>query len=311
MNQFLKNVPAISVIIPTRDRASIVGRAVASVLANSSDNVEVVVSDDGSTDNTAERLRSTGDPRLTLVIAEKSEGANRARNRGAEVSAAPIIAFLDSDDAFLPGRTDRLIAFFEAHPEIDCTIDGYVDHARNRTMTHALPKTAPDPVALRHMLIAHQIPLTNSTITIRRTAFEAICGYDESLKRHQDRDLLCRLLPRYRIAFGDTIDVHKFRSAESISHDFDGYVDGLDAFAARLSEISDPDYENLFRYLVVRGILKALLQGHLAAALREVRRGGKVKHLPTGLVRSLLHYRAGRRVRASGAGAPASARPMG
>ena len=310
MNNYLKSKPAISVIIPTRERAQVVGRAVASVLSSSADNVEVVVSDDGSADNTAECLRSLRDPRLTLAIAERSEGANRARNRGAEVSAAPIMAFLDSDDVFLPDRTDRLISYFEANPEIDCTIDGYVDHARERPRIHRLPRTTPGPATLRHRLIAHQIPLTNSTITIRRTAFEAIGGYDVSLRRHQDRDLLCRLLPQHRIAFGNAIDVHKFRSADSISHDFDGYVDSLDAFFARLPEVSDPAYENLFRYLLVRGILKALLQGHLAAVIREIHRVGKVKHLPKGLLRSLLRYRAGRRFRASDAEAPASARSL-
>ena len=309
MSQFLKDAPpAISVIIPTRNRARAAARAAATVLDNSGSNVEVVISDDGSVDDTVDRLRSIGDARLRLVLAEKSGGANRARNRGATASTANIIAFLDSDDEFLPGRTNRLMAFFEANPGIDCTIDGYIDHAPRRTTTHTLPKTTPNRTMLRHMLIAHQIPLTNSTVTIRRAAFNVIGGYDESLSRHQDRDLLYRLLPRYRIAFGDAIDVRKLRSADSISHDFVGHVDGLDAFAGRLSEVSDPDYEDLFRYLVVRGPLKALVQGHLSAALSEMRRVRTVKHLPKGLVRSLLRYRAGRRFRNSDADAPASTR---
>jgi hypothetical protein len=143
------------------------------------------------------------------------------------------------------------------------------------------------------------VPLTNSTITVRRDAFTAIGGYDETLMRQQDRDLLVRLLPAHRIVLGAAVDVHKFRSLPSISHEFDGYVDGLDAFAARIPEASDPVYGDLFGYLATRGIVKALLQGAWLAAFREARRLGRARHMPHGLVQSLRRYSAGKRFRAA------------
>ena len=294
-----ETTPELSVVIPTRDRAEAVEKAVASVLDHSGDNVEVVVSDDGSVDATAERMKRISDPRLKLIVADSPGGANPARNRGARASKAPLIAFLDSDDVFLPGRCERLIKFFGEHPEIDCTIDGFVDHARSRIRTHRLPASTPSSIGIRHMLISHQLPLTNSTVTIRKDVFEMIGGFDEQLMRHQDRDLLLRVCDRHRLAFGVATDVHKFRGDGSISHDFEGYVSGLDAFAARVPEAKMPRYEDLFRYLVVRGIIKSMLQGHMVAAWHEIQNVKRSTNLPKGSMKSLLRYSAGRRFRAN------------
>ena len=293
-----ETTPELSVVIPTRDRAKTVERAIASVLDYSGDNVEVVVSDDGSIDKTAERIRSMSDSRLTLIIADSPGGANRARNRGAQASRATLIAFLDSDDVFLPGRCGRLITFFREHPEVDCTIDGYVDHAPNRIQTHRMPAITPSSVDIRRMLISHQLPLTNSTVAIRREVFEAIRRYDERLMRHQDRDLLLRVCLRHRIAFGAAIDVHKYRGIGSISHNLEGYVNGLDAFAAGLPELKMPEYEDFFRYLAIRGIIKSIIQGRMITAWHEIQCLKRSTHLPKGFVENLLRYSAGRRFRA-------------
>ena len=288
----------LSVVIPTRDRAEAVERAVASVLDHSKDNVEVVVFDDGSVDATVERMERLADPRLKLIIGGSPGGANRARNRGARASRAPLIAFLDSDDVFLPQRCERLIRFFSEHPEIDCTIDGYVDHACGRIRTHQLSANTPDSIGIRHLLVSHQLPLTNSTVTIRRDVFEAIGGYDEQLMRHQDRELLLRVCHRHRLAFGAATNVHKFRGDGSISHELEGYVGGIDAFSARVPEAKMPQYEDLFRYLAVRGVIKSMLQGHMIVAWREIQSLRRSMNLPKGFVKSLLRYSAGRRFRA-------------
>jgi glycosyltransferase involved in cell wall biosynthesis len=288
---------ALSVVIPTRDRADSVIRAVQSVLGGENPLVEVVVADDGSKDDTRQRLLALQDPRLQVVGVATSRGANHARNLGAKAARAPLIAFLDSDDTFRPERVARLIAAFAARPEMDASIDGYLDHGARGAVEHRLPALVPDPEAFRHMLIAHQIPLTNSTLTVRKAAFEAVGGFDETLRRHQDRELLVRLSRSHVVAMGGAVDVDKYRGTASISHNFEGYIEGLEAFMARTPEAKQPEYADLVHYLSVRSILKALLQGQFRAALRERRKLSDSGLLPRSLLKSALRYRAGRRHR--------------
>ncbi|QKD03925.1 glycosyltransferase family 2 protein [Mesorhizobium loti] len=288
--------PRLAVVIPTKNRRDSLPRTLASVLDNGRADIELVVIDDGSTDGTENYLATVDDPRLTWRRRPTSAGANRARNEGAALSSAPLIAFLDSDDAFRPGRLDRLIAFFDENPDIACTIDGFSDISDSGERVHRLPCTTPDSEKLRQLLLCHCIPLTNSTVTVRRAAFTAVGGYDPDLWRHQDRELLLRLARQHRIAFGAATDVFKYRSGNSISRNHAGYIRGLDDFVARCPDYRSPDYESILSYLTVRGPLKAMAQGHFGDALSEVKAWRKASHLPSGF-HVLPGYFMGRRQR--------------
>jgi glycosyltransferase involved in cell wall biosynthesis len=269
------------------------------VLANRRPDLEVVVVDDGSSDDTAARLAKSKDPRLLFHQTQSSGNANRARNIGARLAGGDLIAFLDSDDTFGPDRVERLIGLFAERPEIDCLLDGFVERSRRETRFHRMPGSAPDGVLVRQMLIAHLIPLTNSAITVRRKAFEAVGGYDEGMPRHQDRELLLRLARDHVIRLGDTTDVDKHRLTNSLSHQHDGYIVGLDALAARCPDYFLPENRDIFRYLVVRGIVKSIANGHWVAAARELRQWAKAKHLPKDYLGCFRAYRVGktRRIR--------------
>jgi hypothetical protein len=112
----------------------------------------------------------------------------------------------------------RLIDFFDANPDIACTIDGFSDVGNGRRRLHRLPDATPGADRLRQLLLCHCVPITNSTVTVRRTAFASVGGYDPGLKRHQDREFLVRLGRQHRIAFGKAADVLKYREANSLSH---------------------------------------------------------------------------------------------
>jgi glycosyltransferase involved in cell wall biosynthesis len=290
--------PAISVVIPTRDRGGVVRRSVESALRSPRPDLEVVVVDDGSSDDTAARLAQVADDRLRYHRVDSIGNANRARNIGARLAQASLIAFLDSDDAFGPTRIDRLIGFFSRRQDVDCLVDGYVEFRRGANHVHRMPRIRQGQPSLQYMLIAHLIPLTNSAITIRRPAFESVGGFDETMPRHHDRELLLRVAHTHSIWLGDETDVEKHRSDASISHEFDGYMEGLDALAARCPGFHLPENEQLFRYLVVRGIVKALTTGHWPAAYREFGAWRRAKYLPKDYLRCLGSYRSGRRQRA-------------
>lgn len=296
MEAGLVATPRLAVVVPARNRRESLPRTLASVLCTARTDIELVVVDDGSTDSTESYLASLDDVRLKWRRIPVAAGANQARNQGAALSSAPLIAFLDSDDAFRPGRVDRLITFFDENPDIACTIDGFSDISDRGERIHRLPRLTPDSETLRQLLLCHCIPLTNSTVTVRRAAFDAVGGYDPDLRRHQDRELLLRLARQHRIAFGTATDVLKYRSANSISRTHAGYIKGLDDFVGRCPDYRSSGYGSILSYLTVRGALKAAMQGHFSIVLAELQAWRKADNLPGGL-HVLPGYFRGRRKR--------------
>ncbi len=108
--------PSIAVIMPVYNRAAMVRRAIDSVLDQDFADFELIVADDGSTDQTCEVVTAVPDPRVTLLRAEKNQGSNAARNRGIKAARAELIAFLDSDDVYLPNKLGFIVRPVPAKP---------------------------------------------------------------------------------------------------------------------------------------------------------------------------------------------------
>lgn len=108
--------PEVSIILPTYNRADVIGRAVASIQAQSFRNWELVVVDDGSTDDTVARLQALGDTRLRIV-AQANAGVYVARNTGLRECCGRYITFMDSDDEWLPHFLALTVGFLHSHPE--------------------------------------------------------------------------------------------------------------------------------------------------------------------------------------------------
>lgn len=107
---------SVSIVIPTHDRAHTIGRALNSILVQTNEHDEVIVVDDGSVDNTAEVLAGFGEQ--VRYIWQPRGGPGAARNRGVGESSHDLVAFLDSDDEWLPGRLDLQCALMDARPEL-------------------------------------------------------------------------------------------------------------------------------------------------------------------------------------------------
>jgi glycosyltransferase involved in cell wall biosynthesis len=114
-------LPDVSVVVPTYQRAALLGASLASLLEQEGVAFEVVVVDDGSTDGTAALLEAHSDPRVRPVIRPHG-GIAAARNAGVAAAHAPFIAFHDSDDSALPGRLAVPVAYLRAHPDVDVVI---------------------------------------------------------------------------------------------------------------------------------------------------------------------------------------------
>src|SRR5437868_11412329 len=118
--------PAISVIVPTHDRASLLPRALASLLAQDFAPFEVIVVDDGSRDGTAAFLSGVSDPRLRVLRHGRALGAAGARNSALALARAPIVAFLDDDDEALPGFLAETARAHASPPAIDLCWTGVI-----------------------------------------------------------------------------------------------------------------------------------------------------------------------------------------
>ncbi len=108
--------PEVSVVIPLYNKGLYIARALNSVLAQTFQDFEVILVDDGSTDDGAEVIGGVDDPRIQL-IQQENLGVSAARNRGIEAARAELVAFLDADDEWLPCFLSKIIDLSDKYPE--------------------------------------------------------------------------------------------------------------------------------------------------------------------------------------------------
>lgn len=198
--------PRISVLLPVRNGKPFLEAAIASVLAQSLADFELLVIDNGSTDGSGGAALAFGDPRIRLVTAE-GRGLARALNIGLAEAAGEFVARQDADDVSHPERLARQAAFLDANPSVDvlATRAAFVDDRgapADTAWTRAVGRQW--DAALAPDAIARLMPLTcclvHGTVMARRAALRAVRGYREDLPVAQDYDLWLRLLPRHQFA---------------------------------------------------------------------------------------------------------------
>lgn len=125
-------MPGVSVIVPLYNKGPYVERAVESVLAQEYGDFELVIVDDGSTDDGPDRVRRFTDPRVRLV-SQPNGGPGSARNKGLSLSQSDLVVCLDADDEYLPGFLHTTTQFMEEHSECACVTTGFYLHPGNRS----------------------------------------------------------------------------------------------------------------------------------------------------------------------------------
>lgn len=189
--------PLVSAIIPTWNNGAQAVRAVQSVLAQSYAPVQVVVADDGSTDDTRDRLREFGD-RITLVECEH-RGIPFTRNAAIEASEGPIVAFLDSDDEWLPDKLERCVPRLVDDDEAGVVYTRVLVRDEVKRQTYELPIYDKEGDLARDLFV--ECRMSTSSLVVLRSCVEAVGLFDEELLRAQDWDLMVRLAERFRYAF--------------------------------------------------------------------------------------------------------------
>lgn len=187
--------PEISVIIPTYNRASMVVEAVESVLAQDMTDFELIVINDGSTDETEEKLSVYGS-RLKYYQQENA-GVSAARNRGVTFAAAPLIAFLDSDDLWLPSKLQVQHTYMTENPEIHiCQTEEIWWRNGRRVNPRKHHQKASGDIFQRSLDLCLVSP---SAVMMRRELFQKVGYFDEELPMAEDYDLWLRVAVDYPV----------------------------------------------------------------------------------------------------------------
>jgi len=199
MNKIGKK-PQVSVIIPTYNRGWILKEAIDSVLAQDYKDLELIVVDDGSTDNTFEILASYGND--IKVLFQENKGVSAARNRGITEASGQLIAFLDSDDLWLPRKLSTQIDFFNQMPDalICQTEEIWVRNGIrvNPKKRHKKPSGMIFEPSLELCLVSP------SAVMIRRSLFDRVGEFDVTLSACEDYDLWLRISCRFPVHLIDT-----------------------------------------------------------------------------------------------------------
>jgi glycosyltransferase involved in cell wall biosynthesis len=198
----MSSTPRVCVVIPTYNRAAMLREALKSIVSQTVTPAEVVVVDDGSTDEThdvAHEFEGVG-PTLTYIRLPHSNRRGPIRNAGVATCTSPLVAFLDSDDLWLPTRLERQLEEWGRAPDAGfafCNVCFF--NERGITRGPWLPPTArPGGYILGDLL---EEPLAGgSTLMVQRRAFERVGGFHD-LRLNEDYELTLRLAARYKASY--------------------------------------------------------------------------------------------------------------
>jgi glycosyltransferase involved in cell wall biosynthesis len=202
----LKGSPIFSIIIPTFNRAHVINRAIQSVMHQTFDNFELIIVDDGSTDNTKEIVQRVKDSRLYYVFQE-NKGVSAARNAGVVLSRGRYITFLDSDDEALPEWLEHFVKAFERDKNTEIVCVGAkieINGAGDRKEIPQLPRNMGKLFNNQQCLFRPP-----GVFAVHRDLFDAVGGYAEELQYGENTELMIRLISRCKSVGGIVVSIGK------------------------------------------------------------------------------------------------------
>jgi glycosyltransferase involved in cell wall biosynthesis len=211
----------VSVILPTYNRAHVIGEALGSALAQTFDDLEVIVVDDGSSDETRQRVAAVHDRRVRY-LRQPNAGVSAARNRGIAAASGELVAFLDSDDLWKSDKLQHDVAFLRRHPEADAVFAD-LEKWDGRTFVPSFVRESPAFAAVlaarrpeatpetgmvlgrREMCLCllREVPIMPSAFTIRRQAFVATGPFNERWSSWEDWEFFLRFARHHRFGYID------------------------------------------------------------------------------------------------------------
>jgi glycosyltransferase involved in cell wall biosynthesis len=193
-------IQSVTVVIPTYNRERDIKRAVESVLSQTYRELKVIIVDDGSTDNTEQIVRSIHDTRIKYIKCETNSGPSAARNLGIQCAKGEYIAFLDSDDEWLPSKLEKQVALLRSLSDsfgICHTGAVFLKNGFNKTVFKPSPQSSGN---IYKQFVLSKISFVTPSLLFRRSCIERVGLFDVNLWQAEDADLLLRTLKDNNLA---------------------------------------------------------------------------------------------------------------
>jgi glycosyltransferase involved in cell wall biosynthesis len=264
--------PLFSVVLPTFNRAASAAAAVRSVLAQTDARWECLVVDDGSTDDTRKTLSKFSDPRLRFFWNEKNRGQHACRNQAIRAARGEWIAFLDSDDLFLPRRLESLAAALAARPGAGFWFTNAYVQRWGRLIGRLFEPTREIPegkVPGWYAVGDGRLPYVTTMVCVRRGAFEKTGFFREDLRILEDTELYARM-------FRDGLEVGVLREPLAVRFLHEGQItrdherDFLESMEALRASGAPSDAAAALRAKVAREVAGYLWRALKPAAARRL-----------------------------------------
>lgn len=240
-----KTAPAlVSVVIPTYKRPDMIGRAVQSVFDQTYPNIEIIVVDDnglGTKMQTATADIMAQFPSVTYLIHEENKGGSAARNTGWRVAKGAYITFLDDDDELVNTKIEKQVAVLEMLDETwGASYTAYHVLMENGTVQRS--STNKSGEVYLNALMRTLFMGSGSNLLLRKSAVDAVNGYDESFARNQDIEFMARVFEHYKLAYVDEdlltihMEVRQFKRTFEFVEEITEYY--LERFASRIDALN-------------------------------------------------------------------------
>jgi len=289
--------PTVSVIIPTYNRAHLVGRAIQSVLNQTYQDFELIVVDDGSTDNTEEVVKGFNDARIRYIRHDENKGLPAARNTGIEAARGEYIAFLDSDDEWLERKLEKQIALFE---QLDSQVG--VVYCRWYVMDDDTGFVRRGNRPAHRGNVWHHVlkgwGIQPSSAVIRRECFDHCGAFDESLPFWGDSDLWFRIAQQYHFDLVDEfLYIIHYHSQGQLSRDFRAKLGFWESFfekwGATIKEhVGEQTYNSLrrrkFSSIYGYAILEDLRTSQRRSAYRKLKKLIELRYISLEMLMRLV-----------------------
>lgn len=251
----------VSIIIPTYNRADKIMTSINSVLKQTYVDFELIIVDDGSSDNTQEIVESIGDERVSYVRLTKNSGASAARNAGVQVAKYDVIAFQDSDDLWREDKLAKQMKYLQEHEEFSMIYCPYELHMEK--MVIRMPDTDWNGLEgdlLKWLLVRNSIG--TPTMLMRKECFLQVGGFDISFKCLEDWEFALRFAEKYKIGYVNEVLVDAFYSKGGISSGITAHFESRSRLIAKYRKVMvengtfDPVVQKMFSEAQQYGVLE-------------------------------------------------------
>jgi glycosyltransferase involved in cell wall biosynthesis len=249
----IRKTPTVSVILPTYNRAELIGRAIKSILSQTYQDFEIIVVDDGSTDNTEEVVKSFDDKRIKYIVYKRNKGAAIARNVGIKAAMGEYIAFQDSDDEWLPLKLEKQLKVFDVSPaEVGVVYTGFWRIKDKKKIYLPFEWVKQKDGNIHKELIKGNF-VSTQTILVKKECFKKSGLFDENLRGLLDWELFIRISNYYNFKYIEEPLLIAYHTLDSITADSNAITEALEIIIKKHFEYFAEDRKSLVNHYFVIG----------------------------------------------------------